>query len=134
MRLLRYGALGLPTMSVNALVLQVDHEHVIEFSDRRHRRRGWRWGGQGSADSERKVVGVGVVVVAGSRVAVRQGHDHMRAAGAYRNRPRGARWMQLGLKNPRSKQSDRLELAAAQPQLFSSRKSTVTEAAGGVQL
>src|SRR4029077_21186735 len=117
----------------NALVLQVDHEHVIELAHRRHRGRGWRRSGQCSADSERKVVGVGVVVVAGCRVAVLQGYDHTGAARSLRNRPRGFALEQLRLKKPAVKQSDGFELAAAQPQLVGVKEVDGDRGRGGVQ-
>ena len=47
---------------VVALVLHVHHVHVIELADYRHRRRRIRRRGQVSADRERQVVGIGVVV------------------------------------------------------------------------
>src|SRR6476660_4342547 len=98
------------------MVLQVDHEHVIEWADRRHRWRGRRWGGYRSPDGERNVVGVGVVVVAGERVVVRERHCLLCAAGAHRDRPSGVAFEQLSLEQT-IERGDWCKLADAQRHL-----------------
>jgi len=86
---------------------------VIEIADVRRRWSEWRGGEAGIVDSERKVVGVGVVVVAEYEVAVVEGHDHLGGAGVDRYRPRGLAVDEPGRKQPIPR-SHRLQGARAQ--------------------
>ena len=102
---------------VVALVLQIHHVHVIELADRRYRRSRFRGRGQVSADRERQVVGVGVVVArAGAEdpgIVIPKVERDLRVLGAHREGSGGCPFPEAGLQ-PAVQGGDRTNAGAAE--------------------